>query len=64
MLRFKRTIIAISVILFAFSLWVFSNRGGEFIPTLEEGDLTVEIRMMQGASLTKVIETFGKRRKF
>ncbi|HRJ29791.1 MAG TPA: CusA/CzcA family heavy metal efflux RND transporter [Cyclobacteriaceae bacterium] len=62
-LRFKRTIIAISVILFAFSLWVFSNMGGEFIPTLEEGDLTVEIRMMQGASLTKVIETFGKAEK-
>lgn len=62
-LRFKRTVIAISVILFAFSLWVFSNMGGEFIPTLEEGDLTVEIRMMQGASLSEVVETFGKAEK-
>lgn len=62
-LRFKRTVIAISVALFALSLWVFSNMGGEFIPTLEEGDLTVEIRMMQGASLSEVIETFGKAEK-
>lgn len=62
-LRFKKTVIAISVALFAFSLWVFSNMGGEFIPTLEEGDLTVEIRMMQGASLSQVVETFGKAEK-
>lgn len=62
-LKFKKTVIAVSISLFAFSLWLFSSIGGEFIPTLEEGDLTVEIRMMQGASLSEVIETFGKAEK-
>jgi cobalt-zinc-cadmium resistance protein CzcA len=34
--------------------------GGEFIPTLEEGDLTVEISMMQGTSLSQTVKTFSK----
>jgi cobalt-zinc-cadmium resistance protein CzcA len=42
---------------------VFNGMGGEFIPTLEEGDLTVEISMMQGTSLSQVVETFGKAEK-
>lgn len=62
-LKWKKTIVAFSVILFAFTIWQFDRMGGEFIPTLEEGDLTVEISMMQGASLTQVIETFGKAEK-
>eukprot|EP01137_Pigoraptor_chileana_P021846 Opistho-2@86049 len=37
--------------------------GGEFIPTLEEGDLTVEISMAQGTSLTEVVSAFGKAEK-
>lgn len=59
-LRFKRGIVITFAILFLFSLWIFNNIGGEFIPTLEEGDLTVEISMMQGASLTQTVETFTK----
>lgn len=59
-LRFKRTIVITFSILFLLSLWIFNNIGGEFIPTLEEGDLTVEISMMQGASLTQTVETFTK----
>ena len=37
--------------------------GGEFLPQLEEGDLTVEISMSQGTSLSQVVETFGKAEK-
>jgi len=37
--------------------------GGEFLPTLEEGDLTVEISMMQGTSLSQVVKTFGAAEK-
>ncbi|MGF7080915.1 CusA/CzcA family heavy metal efflux RND transporter [Mucilaginibacter sp. UYCu711] len=62
-LKAKVLTVVISIVLLAFSLWVFSGLGGEFIPTLEEGDLTVEISMMQGTSLTQVIETFGKAEK-
>ncbi len=34
-----------------------------FYLTLEEGDLAVEISMMQGTSLTEVVKTFGKAEK-
>jgi len=62
-LRFKIAVVAAAVGLFVVSLLVFKNMGGEFIPTLEEGDLTVEISMMQGTSLSQVVETFGKAEK-
>lgn len=62
-LRFKRTTVAIAIALFAVSIFLFSKMGGEFIPNLEEGDLTVEISMAQGTSLTQVIETFSKAEK-
>ncbi|GHV64380.1 hypothetical protein FACS1894199_02500 [Bacteroidia bacterium] len=58
-LRWKKTVILAMLVLFVSSLSIFNNLGGEFIPTLEEGDLAVEISMAQGASLTQVIETFG-----
>jgi len=62
-LRMKRTVVLISVVVLAVSIWVFSRMGGEFIPTLEEGDLAVEISMMQGTSLSRAIETFSKAEK-
>jgi len=62
-LKFKKLTVTIAVLLFAISIWVFSKMGGEFIPNLEEGDLTVEISMAQGTSLTQVVETFGKAEK-
>lgn len=59
-LRWKKLTIAAAFGLFIISIIVFNNIGGEFIPTLEEGDLTVEISMQQGTSLTEVVKTFGK----
>lgn len=46
-----------AVALLAISLWLFSRMGGEFIPTLDEGDFAVEMRLMQGSSLSHTIET-------
>ncbi|WPU91222.1 CusA/CzcA family heavy metal efflux RND transporter [Mucilaginibacter sabulilitoris] len=59
-LHAKKLTVTLSVVLLVLAVWGFSRMGGEFIPTLEEGDLTVEISMMQGTSLSQVIETFGK----
>ena len=42
-LKAKAMIIVLSVALFVFALFVFSNMGGEFIPTLEEGDIATHI---------------------
>jgi len=62
-LRAKILTVSLTVVLFILSLWAFNRMGGEFIPTLEEGDLTVEISMMQGTSLSEVVKTFGKAEK-
>jgi cobalt-zinc-cadmium resistance protein CzcA len=62
-LKIKVIVATVVVVCFAISLWAFSRMGGEFIPTLEEGDLTVEISMMQGTSLSEVVKTFGKAEK-
>lgn len=62
-LRIKAVVVAVTVLLFIISVWAFSSMGGEFIPTLDEGDLTVEISMMQGTSLSEVVKTFGRAEK-
>jgi heavy metal efflux system protein len=62
-LRFKKLTITAAIVLFGVSMWLFSGMGGEFLPQLDEGDLTVEISMAQGTSLTQVVETFGKAEK-
>ena len=59
-IRFRKTTVAIAFGLFVIAIFLFSRMGGEFIPTLEEGDLTVEISMMQGTSLTQSVATFTK----
>ncbi len=56
-LHWKKGTIGVSALLFALTLWGFSRLGGEFIPTLEEGDLTVEFSMMQGTSLSQMVES-------
>lgn len=48
-------ILAVVVGWFGISLWVFSNMGGEFVPTLEEGDFAVETRVITGSSLENTI---------
>jgi len=59
-LRQKRFVIFTTVILFAGSLFLFSRMGSEFIPTLEEGDLAINTRIMPGSSLTQNIEMITK----
>jgi cobalt-zinc-cadmium resistance protein CzcA len=62
-LKLKKLTVIFAFLLFAAAVWAFSQMGGEFIPTLEEGDLTVEISMKQGTSLSEVVTTFGKAEK-
>ena len=62
-LRVKVAVVTGVLVLFAIAVWAFGRMGGEFIPTLEEGDLTVEISMMQGTSLSEAVSTFSKAEK-
>ncbi len=50
-LKFRKTIIATVVILFTGAVFVLSKMGGEFIPSLEEGDFAVEMRILQGSNI-------------
>ena len=62
-LRFKKAVLGISLALFAFAFLVFQNMGGEFIPTIEEGDLAINVTIMTGSSLTQMVETTTKYEK-
>jgi heavy metal efflux system protein len=55
-LQFKKSIIVLSLALLAFSFWLFSRMGGEFIPQLDEGDYVVQIVMMPGTALSQMVE--------
>ena len=59
-LRKKHTVLLSAFFLLVSSLVVFLNMGGEFIPTLEEGDFAVETRVMTGSSLFETIEASHK----
>ncbi|MBC7426506.1 MAG: CusA/CzcA family heavy metal efflux RND transporter [Bacteroidia bacterium] len=56
-IQFKYLIISFTVMLFIVSILVFNSLGGEFIPTLEEGDYAIEFTLPQGTSLSQTIET-------
>lgn len=62
-LKRKRVIIFSAFTLFIVSVFMFLRMGGEFIPTLEEGDFAIEFGMMQGTSLTQMTETTTKAEK-
>ncbi|WP_394774210.1 efflux RND transporter permease subunit [Flavobacterium sp.] len=59
-LQFKKIVLGISLALFALGIIVFNNMGGEFIPTIEEGDLSINATIMTGSSLTQMVETTTK----
>ncbi|WP_420457810.1 CusA/CzcA family heavy metal efflux RND transporter [Neolewinella sp.] len=55
-LRFKTAFVVATVLLFGISLGVFTRMGGEFIPTLEEGDLALHQILPPGTSLSQSVE--------
>ena len=50
-------VISVMTALFFGALWLFGRLGGEFVPTLDEGDFAVEISMAQGTSLDRMVST-------
>ena len=53
----KKLVISFAVFLLASSIWLFSTMGGEFVPTLDEGDFVIQPVLKTGTSLGKTIET-------
>ena len=55
-IRFRRTVALIAVMIVAGSFFAAAQMGGEFIPSLDEGDVTIEAIRIPGTSLTQSIE--------
>ncbi|MFX1708412.1 CusA/CzcA family heavy metal efflux RND transporter [Chitinophaga sp. CC14] len=55
-LRAKALVTGAAILLFVIALFLFGKMGGEFIPTLEEGDFAVETRLLTGSSLSETID--------
>jgi heavy metal efflux system protein len=62
-LKRKLLVSVLAIVLFLFSLLLFSRLGGEFIPQLEEGDLASSVITLQGGSLTNTVNDVIKANK-
>ena len=62
-LAHNKDVITGAVALFCVSVVGFKYLGGEFIPSLEEGDFAVEMSMSQGTSLSQMVESCTKAEK-
>ena len=59
----NKDVITAAIGLFCVSIVGFKFLGGEFIPSLEEGDFAVEMSMSQGTSLSQMVESCTKAEK-
>lgn len=56
-IRIRYALVGGTVALFALAVFIFSRMGGEFIPSLEEGDFAFHCILPQGTSLSQSLET-------
>ncbi|MBI1185704.1 CusA/CzcA family heavy metal efflux RND transporter [bacterium] len=62
-MQHRKTIVGGATLFLIGAIIMFSKLGGEFIPTLEEGDFAVETRVMTGSSLENTIDATTKAEK-
>ncbi len=55
-IRMKKTTVTVALLLLAAAIFTFTRMGGEFIPTLDEGDLAVDFQTAPGSSLTTTVD--------
>ena len=59
-IRFPKMALAVVIALFIGAIFVLTTLGGEFIPTLEEGDFAVDTRVLTGSNLNTTIASTQK----
>ena len=62
-LKYRMMMMGTALVIVIISFYAFSKMGGEFIPTLEEGDLAAQMTLSPGSSLTESIASSTKAEK-
>ena len=62
-IRIQKLIVLAVIVLFAFAIYILNGLGGEFIPSLPEGDFAVETRVLPGSSLQTSVDAVSKASK-
>lgn len=52
----KKLVVSLAVVLLASAFLIFNKMGGEFVPTLDEGDFVIQPVLKTGTSLEKTVE--------
>ncbi|HVZ18314.1 MAG TPA: CusA/CzcA family heavy metal efflux RND transporter, partial [Terriglobales bacterium] len=55
-LKLRYAVVAVAVLLFAGSAWVFTRLGQEFIPSLDEGNIAIQMLRIPSTSLTQSMQ--------
>ncbi|MGB3149943.1 MAG: CusA/CzcA family heavy metal efflux RND transporter [Maribacter sp.] len=55
-LRSKKMVLGLAILLLISAVVLFSRMGGEFVPTLDEGDFVIQPVLKTGTSLAKTVE--------
>ncbi len=59
-IKSRKIILASVAVMFALAIFLMTRLGGEFIPSLEEGDFAVEARVLPGSNISTTIEYTSK----
>ncbi|TMM58681.1 CusA/CzcA family heavy metal efflux RND transporter [Maribacter algarum] len=59
-LRSKKLVLGMATLLLLLAIFIFSRMGGEFVPTLDEGDFVIQPVLKTGTSLGKTVEITTK----
>ncbi|WP_423735903.1 CusA/CzcA family heavy metal efflux RND transporter [Chitinophaga caseinilytica] len=59
-LAIPKIIVGIVVVLFIAAIFILTRLGGEFIPSIEEGDFAVETRVLSGSNLHTTVDHVQK----
>jgi len=54
-MKFKKSVLGASLVLLLFSVFIYTTMGGEFVPTLDEGDFVIQPVLRTGTSLSSTI---------
>ena len=62
-LHHKNLVLSLAVSLLLLTAFLYSKMGGEFVPTLDEGDFVIQPVLKTGTSLTKTVEATTRMEK-